>query len=78
MDLFLWQENEPLNKEQAPVAKMSKTETVAAESTPAPSGIIKTSSTHSRNSSYPDAGVEVATSTKSLQVPYSNRCLLNY
>ncbi|KAL9976501.1 hypothetical protein ACROYT_G013810 [Oculina patagonica] len=59
-------ENEPLNKEQPPVAKTSKTEAVAAESTP-PSGIIKTSSTHSRNSSYPDQGVEVATSTRSLQ-----------
>lgn len=59
MFLCPWQENENLNKEQPPVAKTSKTETVAAESTVP---------THTRNSSYPDPGVEVATSTRSLQV----------
>lgn len=62
-------------KEQPPVAKTSKTETAAVEST-APSGIIKTSSTNSRNSSYPDQGVEVATSTRSLQVPCSDQYTL--
>ena len=41
------------------MVKTSKTETVVAESTV---------STHTRNSSYPEPGVEVSTSTKSLQV----------
>ncbi|KAJ7381483.1 hypothetical protein OS493_001627 [Desmophyllum pertusum] len=59
-------ENEVLNKEQPLVAKTSKTETVATEST-APSANTKTSSSHNRNSSYTDPGVEVATSTRTLQ-----------
>ncbi|XP_020606691.1 vesicle-associated membrane protein-associated protein B/C-like isoform X2 [Orbicella faveolata] len=50
-------ESENLSKEQPPVAKTSKTETLAVEST-----VIAPT----QNSSYADPGVEVPTSTKSL------------
>lgn len=59
-------ENENLNKEQPPVTKTSKTETVVTESTVP---------THTRNGSYTDPGVEVATSTKSLQDPDERRVM---
>lgn len=59
--LFLhpWQENENLNKEQPSLLKTSKTETLVVESSV---------STHSRNSSYPDASMEVPITAKSSQV----------
>lgn len=53
-------ENEITSKDQVPAGKIIKTETVAFES-------AVSSSTHHRNGSYPDQGVEAATSTRPLQ-----------
>lgn len=58
--LVAWQENEVANKEQL---KVHKTETMAEFETPAPS------STNIPGSPYKEQGVEVTTSTRSLQVP---------
>ena len=55
-------------------AKTSKTESVALESgaAVAQSANIKTATSHNRTSSYPEPGVEAATSTRSLQVHRMN------
>lgn len=62
------QENEVSDNKES--AKTSKAESVTVEGGPVmtQSTYMKTSNSHIQNSSYPEAGVEAATSTRSLQV----------
>lgn len=60
-------ENENLDKEQPPVVKISKTETVMVESA---------ASIHTQNSSYPDLAVEFPTTAKSSQ-EFDERRVMN-
>lgn len=64
--IFTWQENESLNNREVPLpSKTSKLEPAPVESG---TSNIKTASSHNRNGSYAEPGVEASTSTRSLQV----------
>ena len=64
--IFTWQENESLNNREVPLpSKISKVEPAPVDSV---TSNIKTASSHNRNGSYPEPGVEASTSTRSLQV----------